>query len=142
MTAKEYLSQARRLDEAINCRLRELEYWRGLSCRLSGCGFDEHHNPNPPTEAPFTMCLEKIDEIERDVNAKVDTLVDLRWAVNRVIDAMDNSDEQILLRCRYLDGLSWADICQIMNVSLRTVYRLHSTALDDFNVPDEKIPPS
>lgn len=142
MTAKEYLSQVKRLDESINCRLRELEYWRVLSCRLSDSGFDEHHDPNRSTEAPFVRCLEKIDEIERDVNVRIDKLVDLRRAVNKAIDAMGNSDEQVLLRCRYLDGLSWADICQIMNVSLRTVYRLHSTALDDFNVPDEKIPPS
>ena len=137
MTAKEYLSKVKRLDEAINCRLRELEYWRDLSCRLSGGSFDENYDPNPPTEAPFTRCLEKIDEIERDVNAKVDTLVDLRRAVNRAIDAMDNRDEQILLRCRYLDGLSWEDICRIMNISLRTVHRLHSAALEKFAPSDE-----
>lgn len=141
MTAKEYLSQVKRLDESINCRLRELEYWRVLSCRLSDSGFDEPHDPNRSTEAPFVRCLEKIDEIERDVNVRIDKLVDLRRTVNKAIDAMGNSDEQVLLRCRYLDGISWADICRIMNVSLRTVHRLHSAALDNFNIPDEIIPP-
>ena len=28
MTAKEYLNQARHLDALINCRLREIDYWR------------------------------------------------------------------------------------------------------------------
>ena len=31
MTAKEYLNQARHLDALINCRLREIDYWRDLS---------------------------------------------------------------------------------------------------------------
>ena len=30
MTAKEYLNQARHLDALINCRLREIDYWRGF----------------------------------------------------------------------------------------------------------------
>ncbi len=136
MTAKEYLSQAKRLDEAINCRLRELDYWRNLSRTVSGGGFEEHHNPNRPTEAPFVRCLEKIDEMQRDVNDRIDELVDLRKAVNAAIDAMENSEERLLLRCRYLDSLSWEDICRIMNVSLRTAHRIHGTALQNFPVPD------
>ena len=36
MTAKEYLNQARHLDALINCRLREIDYWRDLSSSVSG----------------------------------------------------------------------------------------------------------
>lgn len=138
MTSKEYLSQAMHLDDAINCRLRELEYWRDLSYRLSGSGLEEHHDPNRPTEAPFVRCLEKIDEIERDVNDRIDKLVDFRRAISEAIDAMEDDSERLLLRCRYLDGLSWTDISRIMNISLRTVHRLHSTALENFTIPEEK----
>lgn len=139
MTAKEYLSQAKLMDEAINYRLRELEYWRNLSRSVSTGGLEEHHNPNHSTEAPFVKCLEKIDEIERDVNARIDRLVDLRRTVDRAIDAMEDDTEQILLRCRYLEGLSWTDISHIINVSLRTAHRIHSAALQNFAVPEEKI---
>ena len=61
MTAKEYLNQARHLDALINCRLREINYWRDLSSSVSGSNFEQHYNPNKPTEAPFVRCLEKID---------------------------------------------------------------------------------
>ena len=67
MTAKEYLNQARHLDALINCRLREIDYWRDLSSSVSGSNFEPHYNPNKPTEAPFVRCLEKIDAIQRDV---------------------------------------------------------------------------
>ena len=40
MTAKEYLNQARHLDALINCRLREIDYWRDLSSSISGSNFE------------------------------------------------------------------------------------------------------
>ena len=41
MTAKEYLNQARHLDALINCRLREIDYWRDLSSSVSGSNFKQ-----------------------------------------------------------------------------------------------------
>ena len=108
MTAKEYLNQARHLDALINCRLREIDYWRDLSSSVSGSNFEPHYNPNKPTEAPFVRCLEKIDAIQR----------------------------QLVLRYRYLDNCSWEEISRMLNVSLRTVHRIHGSALQNFPVPD------
>lgn len=71
MTAKEYLNQARHLDAFISCRLRELDYWQDLSGSVSGSNYEPHYNPNHPTEAPFVRCLEKIDDIQRDVDEKI-----------------------------------------------------------------------
>lgn len=136
MTAKEYLSGAKRLDDIINCCLRELEYWRSLSRSVSGSNFEEHLNPDRPTEAPFARCLDKIDEIERDINGKVDALVDLRTEINKAIDAVGNFEEQIVLRCRYLDNLTWEAIGGIIGVSVRTVHRIHGTALQHFPIPE------
>ena len=106
MTAKEYLNQARHLDALINCRLREIDYWRDLSSSVSGTRFDGMpHSPNRPTEAPFVRCLEK-------------------------------RDEQLVLRYRYLDDCTWEEISRMLNVSLRTVHRIHGSALQNFSVPD------
>ena len=59
MTAKEYLNQARHLDALINCRLREIDYWRDFTSSVSGSNFEQHYNPNKPTEAPFVDALRK-----------------------------------------------------------------------------------
>ena len=136
MTAKEYLSQAKHLDDFINCRLRELEYWRDLSLRVSGGSFEERHNPNRLAEAPFVRCLDKIDEIGREINSRLDDLVNLRSKIGNTIDAMENRDERLLLRCRYLEGLSWEKIADILRVSPRTAHRIHKSALQHFSVPD------
>lgn len=137
MDAKEYLEQIGRLDEAINCRMRELTYWRHKATSLSGMKSDGMpHSPNRPIEAGFVRYVEKADEIERNIDRMIDELADLRKEAGAAIDAMGNGKEQILLRCRYLDCLSWADICTIMNVSHRTVHRLHDAALQEFHVPE------
>ena len=137
MTAKEYLNQARHLDALINCRLREIDYWRDLSSSVSGTRFDGMpHSPNRPTEASFVRCLEKIDEIRRNVEEKVAYLVRLKEEINTAIDMLENRDEQLVLRYRYLDDCTWEEISRMLNVSLRTVHRIHGAALQNFPVPD------
>lgn len=137
MTAKEYLNQARHLDALINCRLREIDYWRDLSSSVSGTRFDGMpHSPNRPTEAPFVRCLEKIDEIQRSVEEKITYLVRLKEEINTAIDKLESRDEQLVLRYRYLDDCTWEEISRMLNVSLRTVHRIHGSALQNFSVPD------
>jgi RNA polymerase sigma factor (sigma-70 family) len=136
MTAKEYLNQARHLDALINCRLREIDYWKDLSSSVSGSNFAPHYNPNRPTEAPFVRCLEKIDLIQRDVEEKVTYLVRLKEEINTAIDMLESRDEQLLLRYRYIDDFTWEEIARMLNVSLRTVHRIHGSALQNFPVPD------
>lgn len=137
MTAKEYLNQARHLDALINCRLREIDYWKDLSSGVSGMRFDGMpHSPNRPTEAPFVRCLEKIDEIQRSVEEKITYLVRLKEEINAAIDKLENRDEQLVLRYRYLDDCTWEEISRMLNVSLRTVHRIHGSALQNFSVPD------
>lgn len=136
MTAKEYLNQARHLDALINCRLREIDYWKDLSSGISGSSFEPHYNPNKPAEAPFVKCLEKIDEIQRSVEEKVAYLVRLKEEINTAIDVLENRDEQLALRYRYLDDCTWEEISRMLNVSLRTVHRIHGSALQNFTVPD------
>lgn len=137
MTAKEYLNQARYLDALINSRLREIDYWRDLSSSVSSTNFDGMpHSPNRPTEVPFVRCIEKIDEIQRNVEEKVAHLIQLRDEMNTQIDMMDSREEQTLLRYRYIDGFTWEEIARVLNVSLRTVHRIHGAALQNFIVPD------
>ena len=136
MTAKEYLGQARHLDTLINCRLRELDYWRDLSSSVSGSNFEAHYNPNRPTEAPFVRCIAKIDEIEHEIAAKVSYLVGLREEINAAIEKLESREEQLLLRYRYLDNFSWEEISRMLCVSCRTAHRIHGSALQNFSVPN------
>lgn len=139
MTAKEYLNQAKHLDALIKSHLREIEYWRELSLSVQSRNFEIHHNPNRPTEAPFVKCLEKMDEIQRNVEDKISDMLQIKEEISMAIDQLENGEERLLLRYRYLDGLSWEEIEQKMFVSKSTVHRIHGSALQNLSVPDEML---
>ena len=136
MTAKEYLRQAYRLNELIDSRITELERLRDYSTRLTSCSFEgERVSKSRSTEAPFARIIEKIVDLEKVINRDIDRYVDLKTEMNAAIDRVSNVDERLLLRYRYLNNYNWDDIAQLLNVSGRTVHRIHSTALYNFTVP-------
>lgn len=137
MTAKEYLGQALKLDALIGCYMRELQYWRDMAESVSGCAFQPRFDRSRPTEAPFVRCVEKIDEIERKIDVRIDELVDLKERIGAAIDKLDDREEQLVLRCRYCDGSSWPVIAHFLGTSVRTAQRIHASALENFTVPDE-----
>lgn len=123
------------VSDAYN-QIIKYSHWRDLSISVSSSGYEEHHNPNRPTDAPFVRCLEKIDEIQQSVEDKVAYLVELKEEINSAIDKLENRDEQLLLRYRYLDDCSWEEISHMMNISIRSVHRIHGSALQNFVVPN------
>ncbi len=138
MTAKEYLKQAFLLDKQIQVELKELEQLREMRGAIQGCNYDEKDgsNPNRNLEAPFVKTIEKIWEYEQKINDKINRLVDLRSEINAAIETMDNADERLLLKYRYLENESWEDISFELNASYRTVHRIHASALKNFVVPN------
>ena len=45
-------------------------------------------------------------------------------------------EERLLLKYRYLKNESWEDISYELNVSYRTVHRIHASSLNNFVVPE------
>ena len=56
--------------------------------------------------------------------------------INAAIESMENPEERLLLKYRYLKNESWEDISYELNVSYRTVHRIHASALNNFIVPE------
>lgn len=132
MTAKEYLKQAYLLDKQIQVEVKELEQLREMRGTIQGCSYGEKigTNPNINLEAPFIKTIEKIWEYEKKIDGKINRLVDLRSEINTAIEMMENSEERLLLKYRYLKNESWEDISYELNVSYRTVHRIYKWYLE------------
>ena len=78
MTAKEYLSQAYRLDQRIDSNIAEITRLREMACGISSPSWEEKVQTSRNTDASFVRCLEKIMDLEKVVNGEIDTLVDLK----------------------------------------------------------------
>ena len=135
MMAKEFLRQVYRLNELINSDLEELQNLRELSRSVSSPVFEEKISGTRNTDPPFVRYVGKIIDLEKQIQQEVDRLVKLKSDIREAINQMQNVDEKLLLRYRYINFLNWEEICVNLNVSIRTVHRLHSSALQHLKVP-------
>lgn len=139
MTPKEYLRQAYRLDQKINSDIAEAARLREMASSVGSPGLEEHYNPNRPTEAPFARTLEKVWEMEQKINAEIDKLVDLKEQIRTVIDKVENPDEQMVLRYRYIHNYTWEQIGDALFADESTIRRWHGRALQHITVPENHI---
>ncbi|WP_029543271.1 DUF1492 domain-containing protein [Selenomonas sp. AB3002] len=129
MDVKEFLERALHLDGAIDAQVAELTHLRELSLKIGTSKLEERVTHSVTREAPFAKWVERIVDKEREINAEIDKLVDVKLEISDFIDGIDNPQWQSLLRHRYVLCKSWPDVAVNMGCSLRTVHRLHKKIL-------------
>lgn len=137
MQTKQYLKQAYRLNELIESNKQEIADLRTLSYSLPGTDYSQDRvQHSSSTDAGYTNIVAKIIELEKVINDDTARMLDLKLEIRTVINAVQDNDEKLLLKYRYLNFMSWDDICYKMNVSMRTAHRIHSEALSKVVVPE------
>ena len=139
MTAKEYLRQAYRLDQKINSDLEEMASLREMAANVSSPQFTERGQTSRNTDAPFVRCIEKIMDLEHRINQEVDLLVDLKDEIRAVITTVEDTDERMVLKYRYVHNYTWEQIGNELHADSRTVRRWHGKALAHVVVPENPI---
>lgn len=136
MTPKEYLKQAYRLNKRIDSMIQEVEELKSLASSAQSPQFGERVQTTRNNDAPFLKNLAKVWEQEEQINQQIDCLIELRCEMGGVIDSVENVDEQLVLRYRYLHGQTWEDIADTLCADRSTVLRWHSKALTNVIIPE------
>ena len=76
----------------------------------------------------------KIIDLENEINADIDQLVDLKRDIVAIIKAVENPEYQTLLELRYLCFKTWEQIAVDMGYELRYLHKLHHRALGSCNI--------
>lgn len=139
MKAKEYLKQAYRLDQRINSDIEEVGRLREMSTSISSPGFGEKVQTNRNTDAAFIKYLSRIYDLEEKINKEIDLYVYLKDQIRTVIDTVENTDECMVLRYRYIHNYTWEQIGDELKADARTVRRWHGQALSHVVLPDDPI---
>ena len=128
MTAKEYLGQAYRLDQRINSKLEQVLSLRDLTTKATATMSDM---PGGGSRNVYKMqdIIGKIIDLENEINADIDQLVDLKREMVAVIKSVKNPEYQTLLELRYLCFKPWEQMAVEMGYSIHHLYRLHNSAL-------------
>lgn len=133
MKAKQYLNQLYRLDEFIKSNQEELDALREISTAIKVVNTDKDkvQESNSSSDARYVEVLMKIDELERLIDDELKKFFDLKMEIRTVINSVKNDDERLLLKLRYVNFYSWDKISYEMHMSIRTVHRVHSSALNN-----------
>lgn len=130
MTAKEYLSQARYLDLRIEAKIQQLDSLNALATKATATLTGMPHAPSP---SPSRMAdvVDKIVDLQAEINGDIDALVDLKQEIGAVIKKVEDTELQTILEKRYLCFQPWEEIAASMSYDIRHLYRLHGKALEE-----------
>ena len=132
MTAREYLSQAYRLDQRIERKIEERDRMRA---RLEKATAQLTGMPRGGSGADWTDAAVKVMELEAQINAEISELCKLKQEIRRVIDAVEDKRYRDILEMRYESGWRFERIAVEANYTWRHVLRLHKEALKAVKVP-------
>lgn len=134
MTAKEYLSQAYRLDKRIDSKIEQLKSLNLLATKCTSTLSDM-----PKSQSISNSRLEdtvvKIVDLQEEINRDIDSLVDLKRDIVRTIKSVQNPEYQIILELRYLCFKTWEEIAVQMNCSIDNVFKIRKNALKSVVIP-------
>ena len=130
LTAKEYLSQAYRIDQRINSKLEQVRSLRELATKATATLSDMPRSSSPNFHRMEDFITKALD-LESEINTELCRLIDIKREIVTVIKCVENYELQTLLEARYLCFKTWEEIAVEMHFDLRWVYRLHSRALDE-----------
>lgn len=130
LTAKEYLSQAYRIDQRISSKIKQVQSLRDLAEKASATLSNV-----PPSGTRNIHRMEdvicKMIDLESEINAELMRLIDTKHEIVTVINCVENHELQTLLELRYLCFNTWEEISVALHLDIRWVHRLHNKALNE-----------
>jgi DNA-directed RNA polymerase specialized sigma subunit len=127
MDVKEFLVSFREFEKYIDQRLDEHARLKARAERITSM----------MSEMPRYNGLSREDIIVKKVQLEIDIEDDLkkykemRKRVEDVISQLSNKKWQIIMRYRYINGLTFEDIALSLGNDIRHIYRVHGWALEE-----------
>lgn len=135
MQVKQYLRRAYRLNELIEGNRKELAELKVMSTSIPSIDYAKDVvQTSKEANASFTKIINKALELERMIHEDTERMICLKIEIRQAIDTVEDNEEKLLLRLRYLNFMHWDEVCDEMNVSLKTAHRIHGRALNNVKV--------
>ena len=128
MKAKEYLSQAYRLDQRVDAKIEQVMALRNLAAKATSTLTDVAPSGTRNVHRMEDIIVKLID-LENEINADIDNLVALKHEIMAAIRSIHDPDYCTVLELRYLCFKPWDQIAVEMGYGIDNVYKLHRMAL-------------
>lgn len=128
MTAKEYLSQAYKIDDDINSKLEQIASLRELATKATTVISDMPGSPNRNLHK-MEDAIVKLTDLEAELNEDINRLATMKVDITRMIKRVTNRQERNVLEKRYLCYETWEQISVDMGYSIQHTFRIHDLGL-------------
>lgn len=78
-------------------------------------------------------------DLEEKINKEIDLLVELKKEIRGVISTVEDTDERLVLKYRYIHNYTWEQIGNELHADSRTVRRWHGSALQHVRLPENPV---
>lgn len=132
MDKKRYLRKGCRINLEIESKKEVLEELKANLDGIKAIQFSEKVQGGdiPNDDNAMFNRINKLMEVEKDLASLYDTQVELNEKINKVEDF----NERMVLRYRYILNYTWEQISVKMGYSTRQVIRIHGEALKNFEI--------
>lgn len=127
MTAKEYLSQYKDLNDSINVKLEQVGELRRKAQTVSSGSSDGTRSSTPRDR--IGEITARIVDLEREINEDIDRSIDLQREIRAAIATVPEVRLRTLLEYKYINLLTLDETAVRMNYSYPQICRLHGRAL-------------
>ena len=131
LTAKEYLLQAKNLNDYINSKLKEISQLRSRICSLQGVSYDGI-NVKGGTGHNFTDAVDSLLTLEQYIDGQIDKLTQLKKEISDKIALLGDNRFRTVLTRYYLCDETFEEVAKNAGYSNSHVRRLHGLALNEF----------
>ena len=131
LSAKDYLSQAYRIDQRINSKIEQVQSLRDLATKATATLSDVPPSKGTRNVHRMEDVIVKMMDLESSISKDLNRLIDLKHEIVTVIKCVESPELQTLLELRYLCFRTWEQIAVEINYDLRWVHRLHNRALSE-----------
>ena len=138
MTNEDYLNQVGILSRRIVYHTERLNRMRREADAVRSIRYGRIGGTAGNNDAPYIRILERIEEYEEELEGENKLYLDLQAQVEQVLSTLPE-EQRLVLMYRYLEGMSYRYIGEILYVDSRTVRRWHASALNQLTLPDEAI---
>jgi len=133
MTAKEYLSQANRIDQRINSKIEQVKSLHNLATKATATLSDMPKGASPNHHRMEDFISKALD-LESEIKADLQALINLKREVVTIIKCVERTELQTILEMRYLCFETWEEIAVALHYDLRHIHRLHGRALEEVDL--------
>ena len=129
LSAKEFLKQARHIDQRINSKLEQVQSLRELATKATATLSDMPRSATPNIHRMEDVIC-KMTDLESEINADIDELINTKHKVMVVIKMVERPEYQSLLELKYLCMKTWEEVAAELGYVYRQVTRMHGYALE------------